>query len=387
MAGADLPLRMVTYAKGHVDLWTREYETQRNKWIAFYNVAADAQQAAGEAVEKVITNSQKKDEYYARLAMIALSFVAGAVMAGVSTLVEKNLFPMMQNTEIRLLRNKYLIPRIQLVRFADDDYTKIAAKLWGDGIKRVADDQTKPLLNVMAPPKQYKLPPGVTAAIISGNYLSYKTSLQNALINESSVITDTLGLVADRINQSQEFGDAVLRASEQRFGKGPANDLAREQAGRRYLDDYFDSVRQYGYENWFYYGNDPETHTLFLSERIEKVLWQLWILNQDFKMMSARSDVGGSVYWAEGKDHIKLGQDILDYLVNDLGVTSLNDVYWTVYSRLTGRDIEDADDLETVKTWAKSTVGIVLGATRRQFIKTTDLARLYPKAVPLPFGP
>lgn len=120
----DLEERMTRYALGHVTSMTREYENQRNKWIGFYNVAADAQKNACTAVENVITKAQKKHQYYAQLAMMGLSLIGGAVLAGLATVVEQNLFPLMQNTEIRLLRNKYRIPRVQLVRFADDSYTK-----------------------------------------------------------------------------------------------------------------------------------------------------------------------------------------------------------------------------------------------------------------------
>src|SRR5262245_48782876 len=88
----------------------------------------------------------------------------------------------------------YRIPRLQLVRFADDEYTKVAAKLWGDGIKRVFDDQTKPLLNVTAPPpkytmptdvmtasRKYTVPSAVTAAAGSGNYVALEYSLPTEL--------------------------------------------------------------------------------------------------------------------------------------------------------------------------------------------------------------
>lgn len=89
-----------------------------------------------------------------------------------------------------------------------------------------------------------------------------------------------------------------------------------------------------------------------------------------------------------GKDDITLDQDILDYVVNDLGVTELYDVYWEVYSQFNSRDIEDADTLAKVADWAKNHVDIssVLGATARPFVSITDLAGMFPKVVALPFG-
>jgi hypothetical protein len=385
----DLEERMTRYAQGHVTSMTREYESQRNKWIGFYNVAADAQKNACTAVETVITNAQKKHEYYAQLAMLGLSLISGVALAGLATVIEKNLFSLMQNTEIRLLRNKYRIPRIQLIRFEDDNYTKIAAKYWGDGIKKMVEDQVdRAIPLVVAPPNSYKMPTALGAAVLAGDFVSFKTQLENTLIDESRVMTDTFGALDAKINQSQEFGAAVLSASQRQSGNLSMNDYQREQAGRKYLDEFFDKIRKYGYQNWFYYGNDPETNNVFLSKKIEKIVWQVWILDQNFKRLWNRGDVGGNVYWAEGKDGIKLDEDILDHLVNDLGVTVLYDVYWEVYSRLSGRQIEDADGLAKVNAWAKNHVDVasILGSTPRPFVSITDLARLFPKAVPLPFG-
>jgi hypothetical protein len=201
-------------------------------------------------------------------------------------------------------------------------------------------------------------------------------------------MTDTFGALEGKINQSPEFGGAVLREAERRFGRPGMDDQEREMAGRKYLDEFFDKIRRYGYDNWFYYGNDPETHNAWLSKRIEKIIWQIWILDQNFKILWSRGDVGGTNYWAGGKDDITLDQDILDYIVNDLGVTELYDVYWEVYSQFSSRDIEDADTLAKVKDWAKNHVDIssVLGATPRPFMSITNLAALFPKAVQLPFG-
>jgi hypothetical protein len=385
----DLEERMTRYALGHVTSMTREYENQRNKWIGFYNVAADAQKNACTAVENVITKAQKKHQYYAQLAMMGLSLIGGAVLAGLATVVEQNLFPLMQNTEIRLLRNKYRIPRVQLVRFADDSYTKIAAKYWGDGVKKMVEDQVdRAIPLVVAPPDSYKIPGPLGAAVKAGDFVSFKTQLDNALIAESEVMTDTFGALEGKINQSPEFGGAVLREAERRFGRPGMDDQEREMAGRKYLDEFFDKIRRYGYDNWFYYGNDPETHNAWLSKRIEKIIWQIWILDQNFKILWSRGDVGGTNYWAGGKDDITLDQDILDYIVNDLGVTELYDVYWEVYSQFSSRDIEDADTLAKVNDWAKNHVDIssVLGATPRPFVSITNLAALFPKAVQLPFG-
>ena len=385
----DLEERMTRYARGHVTLMTREYESQRNKWIAFYNVAADAQNSACKAVETVITNAQMKHQYYAQLAMMSLSLISGVALAGLATVVESKLFPMMQNTELRLLRNKYRIPRVQLVRFENDTYTKIAARYWGDGIKKMVEDQVdRAIPLVVAPANSYSMPTALGAAVTSGDFVSFKTQLDNALIEESGVMTDTFGQLDAKINQSPEFGAAVLRESQQRFGDPRMDDNARELAGRKYLDEFFDKIRRYGYANWFYYGNDPETHNSWLSKKIEKILWQIWLLDQNFKIVWVRGDVGGTSYWTEGKDGIKLDQDILDYLVNDLGVTALYDVYWDVYSQFNSRDIEDANTLAKAIAWAKNHVdiGSILGATPRSFVSITDLAGLFPKAVPLPFG-
>jgi hypothetical protein len=281
VVAVDLEERMTRYAQGHVTSMTREYESQRNKWIGFYNIAADAQKNACTAVETVITNAQKKHEYYAQLAMLGLSLISGLALAGLATLIEKNLFSLMQNTEIRLLRNKYRIPRIQLVRFADDNYTKIAAKYWGDGIKKMVEDQVdRAIPLVVAPPNSYKMPTALGAAVLAGDFVSFKTQLENTLIDESRVMTDTFGALDAKINQSQEFGAAVLSASQRQSGNPSMNDYQREQAGRKYLDEFFDKIRKYGYQNWFYYGNDPETNNTFLSKKIEKIVWQVWILAQ-----------------------------------------------------------------------------------------------------------
>ena len=218
--------------------------------------------------------------------------------------------------------------------------------------------------------------------------VSFKTQLDNALIAESEVMTDTFGALEAKINQSPEFGGAVLREAERRYGRPGMDDNARELVGRQYLDEFFNKIRKYGFDNWFYYGNDPETHNSWLSKRIEKIIWQIWILDQNFKILWSRGDVGGTNYWAGGKDDITLDQDILDYVVNDLGVTELYDVYWEVYSQFNSRDIEDADTLAKVTDWAKNHVDIssVLGATARPFVSITDLAGMFPKAVALPFG-
>lgn len=90
--------------------------------------------------------------------------------------------------------------------------------------------------------------------------VSFKTQLDNALIAESEVMTDTFGALEAKINQSPEFGAAVLGEAERRYGRPGMDDNARELVGRQYLDEFFNKIRKYGFDNWFYYGNDPETH-------------------------------------------------------------------------------------------------------------------------------
>jgi hypothetical protein len=400
----DLDERIRSYAAGHVGLIMQEYNSQREKWLAYHNTAADSLAKAVANMEGVMTKSARKHEVLDQLAMLGLSLLAGYALGAMAAAIETKLYP-------RFAGVKTWVDRVRGGKYqawTKYDYNEVAAKYWGDGIKKVVEDQLdRQIARVVAKAPQYKLNPLLAGAIVGGDVPSFKTQLDNQLHDDSQIVLDMLGYLAGRINQDRgqdqnfNFPKAVLDEVKRRWPSAMTQkDEDRERLAYEVLDKYFDALRKEYAKAWIYYANDPVTDRVSqLPRHLEIEVWRMWILDQDFKIGRPPQTIGdteiggGDEDVAIGKDGTQITYDILNHLVNDLGITVLYDVFWnmdkkfgTSFSERFGStpddSVSDQDDLDIVLNWARNHIGLVsvLDIRERVLPPITQLDKMFPRS-------
>ena len=134
-------------------------------------------------------------------------------------------------------------------------------------------------------------------------YTSLKTRLENALLTETTI--KTISNLALDVRRSPEFGKNLLKKLyQQKPQLKKMKDPEIQQAANALIETIVDEGRAKWAQDWFYYGHDPATtSTQEMSQKLEREIWGLWILDMGFGMVEydntsfAGEVVSGGVYY------------------------------------------------------------------------------------------
>ena len=364
--------QLKNYAKGHVDSVKNEYTNQALKWKLYVNNLADCQIKALKNQQDKLKKTRTENQVFVQLAMIALSFVGGGAVGWLSNAVEKKLFPKFAGTLGDAFQNgSYTFKR---------SYNEVAAKYWGDSVNKVVGNAVDTAIGKLMPPDIERNPNGgLEGALLGDSLITFKTQLDNAMTQEMQLSSNALALLGANINQSESFGYALLEQVDKMYPKSPresdsARAQIRERAGKQLLNEYFDKLRMKYAGSWFYYANNPDTVRSLSSIvlKLEVQIWKLWVLDQKFEIRTTPDPIISENRRAQGKDGWELNEGLLQYFYDDLGETSLYDLYYKIYRQLLSTSIESNEDLNIVKVWAKKQPVWPLNFLPRKLPSITD---------------
>ncbi len=323
----------------------KEYNAQMGKWKAYQNLVVDAQIAAKEDIKKILSDIQKesaeREARWAKYSMFAMSLIGLAGVSFMSGIIQYKLYPefidKMSNPALKNLTA---------------DYGRAVAKVFGDAIGKTTGMGIDAVFSAVIPAQRVNnaRPVQLETAISGGNLTSYRTSLENLLLAEAGKVTGQLAAASENINRDSDFGKKMLIEVEKGtplFQKLP--DAQKELAGMKYLDEYFDNLRQQYAKDWFYYGNNPiPSPQSDLTFHIEAEMWALFILDQKFhsKQRDNATDEEGPTYFVTND-----GLELWD-IRSGLGIFARNNVARQLDQQTENRSLEKAlVDAGTGFTW------------------------------------
>ncbi len=151
--------------------------------------------------------------------------------------------------------------------------------------------------------------------------------------------------------------------------------MATLQVANKFVEKIVDEQREKWAKEWLYYGNNPPNASTYeMSRKIEREIWAMWILDQDFNLYSKQmggfqGEVDGT--WeqpiVEGRDRMPFHKLIVEKLI-ELGVVipqtsrqfdALNHRNWGNPNKerpnvLIEGQLDDDNELSEIQNWAKN---------------------------------
>lgn len=296
-----LEVELKNYAHDLVaDHLKEEYDSQiRRKWKPYINRMVDAQTEALNRHKNVLNQVrellEKEKQAAFGLAMLGLSFIAGPAISWVAGKIQYHWFPKfasrVSQREVKASWGGIFVP----LKIKDTDHDKVWAKMFGDLGKQVVGLGIDKALKVVAPSSDSAQK--ALQSVATADQVSFKTSLENALLAEADLTVKAIMSLALSILENPSYGAECLerlrrldaRARDPRVTESQLELMAKEMI----RNDLNNHRRKWANE-WFYYGNDPGP-TAGLAESIELEMWALWILNEQFrvKFREVRDSIDG----------------------------------------------------------------------------------------------
>lgn len=389
------------YAKGlFEDDVIGEYECQILEWEIFLNNVIDAERLAlknhEDTLKKVLNEQQRQDQLGAMFAMMALSLAAGPALSWITGAIETRIFPkyfsMSQRTSQQILlehKNKTKLTPFTVYR-NHDEYNKVAAKMFAEFTANVIQKGYIDPINYYISKlpdrnaasnnsKSYQELTSVVAIDNNANsdllYSSLKSRIENALKDEIMVTRSQIRELALNVRRDAQFGrkmlDILYRLNPQIEKWGLRE---KQKAAELFIESWIDGCRSEWARKWLYYGNNPPKTSIFeMSRKLEREIWKMWILDQEFKFhktepVDNQDGVRGiGLRWVEGRNKIKFHKIIVERLI-DLGVVIPQTVMQVValHERNSGNPnkevpdvsvkgaVDDPQELAEIQNWAEN---------------------------------
>ena len=366
---------------GHIKTIETEYAWQVAKWEPFFDIVGDAQGKACDNFKSTIKEAIQDVTRGAELVLMALSMAGGAAIGWLGTMVKAKLTTTFAKSPIY---QDAFVPGAgyEIVKVSGGTLDETAAKaaFFGDKLEKGLGSGFDKLVAKMTPkielknlprPASQTLKTTMAQSIQKADYASFKTAIKAVFTEEIQLTTAQFGLWHATTNNNQTFGQELLAAVKAKFKnpKMPAEQL--EMHGINEIDDYIDKLRQQFAKDWFYYANDPDSNGIrYLHEKIEKELWAMWIIDQEFKVTRTHPMHPPA---ARGKDKIPLNHRIIKHLLVNMGATGQDMIdleyklqrgFWDggpIGEALAPNLVDTEDDLKVVTAWAKRHPGRYTG--------------------------
>lgn len=376
----------------------REYENQIGEWQKYINRVVDAEKDAIANHQKVLNEmaaeEKAKAEANAILCMFALSLVTGPFLSWVGGAIQYNVMPKLIGKTKTTIVTNVMKKRGQVVDlpiggyFTQQDHNKIVAKMFGDFAQARTENVGSGIMSFFSSSEKQQLPNRVSGnsfqqltsfaqqtSSIDQLMISLKTTLENAMIDET---TKTVNVIIDRANAIKRhlnYGKLIL---EEMYQKNPQtkklSGIQLKWAAYKYVEELVDIDRKKWAINWLYYGYNPPNISMYeMSRMIEREIWALWILDQDFQIIKyeeSKSTREGEVTIEytknKGRDKLPFGNILLKRLaylnitearnMQELAVNTIHKVQmqsekFNPVSGITGT-VDEENELNKIKEWA-----------------------------------
>jgi len=273
-----------------------EYDRQINRWLQYINLMVDAQKEALNRQQGVLnearTQIEKERQAAFGLVMLAFSLASGPILSWVAGRIQYNWFPKVASRE-SIKRRVAIVSQndkwvgLNKLSWVESDYDKVHAKVFGDLGKQILGLGIDKVLKVVKPDTQ-DARNAVDAAAKSVES-SFKSQLENAMRKQAEITSNAIMSLAMSINENSSYGAeclAKLRKENRRAQDPKVPEKELETLAKQMIRSDVNRHRAKWAEDWFYFGNDPPFSAIGLAERIEKELWGLWILNEEFHVVS-----------------------------------------------------------------------------------------------------
>lgn len=324
----DVAQDFKTRYMGHVNTIKTEYERQLKKWKPYFEVMADAQAVAAKSLQDTVTLQAQAQARAAQVAMAAVGMVGGVALGWLSGVLKNALTTKFSNSPV--FKDMFVDGEYHVIQVTGGTVGETAALagFFADtlqkGTQHVFDAvlaKVMPTTDIQASPKPSTQ--ALRQVIEQGDYASFKTRITAALDEESLLAYQVFGTLHGNINNDNRFGDKLLeKVKEEWFKKFPKikpTITALEKDGEKMIDQQVDKLREEYAKDWFYYGNNPDIGMLMdLNKRVEKQMWALWILDQQYKPHVIQLHTMNSQTVIYGNDKVKLGRPIISRIAVDL---------------------------------------------------------------------
>jgi hypothetical protein len=346
------------HAHGRLITIRYEYEHKIKEWQDYLSMYAGALGAAHRGHVDTLKDARERQKADAELAMLALSIVGGLSIVWIKTLVRTKLYPKFAGkTE---WKDVFTTQGWEMK--ATRHWNEVRADFLGDAAEKMLDiGLDKAVESILPKPlPESKEPLELINAIVQYDPDIFERQVNKTVRDETDRMFSALGIMHTNIDNQPNFGGAVLDAAAnqsphfKRMAVSQQSGMAKEM-----MDASFDKLRRGWARSWHYYGNQP--HGLGedeLARKLEKAIWALWILDQQYKVVEHPDRLIGRLREVEGKDGFHLDGIIMGRLHEELQVWGLGDALDHTRSRgvfgTRHSDIEP-EDLADVISWAKTT--------------------------------
>ncbi len=390
--------RIVEYAHDLLATHTvREYEYVIGKWEDYINRVIDAEKMALDEHQKVLNavlnQIQQQQQAGAMFAMLALTLVTGPALSWIGGAIQYKLYPLLasQNrwkTAMVYMQNRLGKGNSYRMSISESEHNRVAAKIFGDAASNVAQQVGverflgRMVANI-SPRANTKTHQELSALLqIPANapsrdlHQSLRTRMEASLRDEKEKTVKTISDMALELRRSSTF----IKGAYEFFVKLNAqvrggNVGVQQMAADRFVERMVDEQREKWAKEWLYYGNlPPQTSIVEMSRKIEREIWAMWIIDQEFTLYSQQKgsfagEVDGT--WEElyvaGRDGLAFHSLIVARLT-DLGVVipqtsrqfaDLNERNWGNPNKekptvLVKDSVDDSQELDEIQAWAKN---------------------------------
>ena len=131
---------------------------------------------------------------------------------------------------------------------------------------------------------------GTAAAPGAQGDASFKTTLENALIEEGDLRKKAIRGLAMKVRKDPTYGEDVVKKMYRILPISETQPYYIQEAGAKgMIRAEIDDTRNGWAREWLYYGNDPAPEAIdVMSNKMECEIWALWILDQKFRMLERK---------------------------------------------------------------------------------------------------
>jgi hypothetical protein len=276
-----------------------EWGYQYDRWKSFLeNTVSPAFADAFKSQQETLKASEKAKEALWDLAKIGLSIIGQVTLSWVAGKIQYEYLakynPTIKFKTVKVDANYKVSLSGQYV-----EYDKVAGKVCADMSKELGKiglgEVTKSVpINSVSPADGS----GVAKA---GDPDQFKREIGDELNSQKKMLTATIGDFADKILDSKlDWGGEQVKRLLKKYPellKLPEQEQRRR--GESMLNDDLDKMRNSWADNpvWFYFGYVPFSYSRFeLARTIERELWALWVLDQDYKVEHKTMRYRGELY-------------------------------------------------------------------------------------------
>jgi hypothetical protein len=279
--GRDLGSELKQYTVNLLFLIGKEVDGQFGKWnkpvvgflakyVAAHDKAAENQSETLKEYDEEVRRTLERTMFIIEILSVPAVAWLGAAL---ELRVGPNLFYSYEDG-FKVQGQKYFFKKI---------HDEFKSKIFGDASKDIADTLfklTNEKLNSVEPPE-----PEAKKAAFAPDLDKFGRSLYDEVDKQNTFLQNNINAMTQAINRSATFGEAIVkRLSKENAGFDRLPFNRQFDLGTRTINAMMQVNREKWAASWLYYGNDPpEPHWSRIIEDLEKQLWCIWILQQNFR--------------------------------------------------------------------------------------------------------